>query len=203
LFISQASVSLYTNTNVFLVGLLAGNLQAGYFSAAEKLIRAAQGLIAPLSQAVFPHVNVLAARSHDLALRFTSRMLLWTGTIALSATFIFFVFARSVASLCFGNAATESAPIIRWIAFLPFLVAVSNVLGVQTMIPFGLDKQFSRILIVSGFINVSLAIPLIRIFAAQGAGASVLCTEIIVTTTMIFVLHRHNIPIYVRGRLSA
>jgi PST family polysaccharide transporter len=203
LFISQASVSLYTNTNVFLVGLLVGNLQAGYFSAAEKLIRAAQGLIAPLSQAVFPHVNALATRSRDLAVRFTSRILMWMSTISLLSSFLLLVFARPVALLCFGRAAVGSVPIIRWIAFLPFIVAVSNVLGIQTMIPFGLDRQFSRILIVAGLFNITLAIPLIKLFAAQGAGASVLFTEILVTTTIIFVLHRHNIPIYVGGRLSA
>jgi PST family polysaccharide transporter len=196
LFISQAAVSLYTNTNVFLVGLLAGNLQAGYFSAAEKLIRAAQGLIAPISQAVFPHVNALAARSRGLAVRFTSRILLWVGSISLVSSFLLLAFARPVALLCFGHAATGSVPIIRWIAFLPFIVAVSNVLGIQTMIPFGLDKQFSRILIVAGLFNVSLALPLIHLFAAQGAGASVLFTEIIVTITMIVVLRRHNIQIY-------
>jgi PST family polysaccharide transporter len=198
LFISQAAVSLYTNTNVFLVGLLAGNLQAGYFSAAEKLIRAAQGLIAPISQAVFPHVNALATRSRDLAVRFTSRILLWMGSISLLASFLLLVFARPVALLCFGHAATGSVPIIRWIAFLPFIVAVSNVLGVQTMIPFGFDRQFSRILIVAGVLNVSLAIPLIHLFAAQGAGASVLFTEIIVTIGMIAVLRHHNIQIYAR-----
>jgi PST family polysaccharide transporter len=203
LFVSTAAVSLYTNTNVFLVGLLAGNLQAGYFSAAEKLIRAMQGLITPIGQAVFPHVNALAARSRDLAIRFTSRMLLWTGFITLLSSLLLLVFARPVALLCFGHAAIGSVPIIRWIAFLPFLVAISNVLGVQTMIPFGLDKQFSRILIVAGLFNVSLAIPLIHLFAALGAGVSVLFTEIIVTITMIFVLRHHNIPIYSREKITA
>jgi len=202
LFISQAAVSLYTNTNVFLVGLLAGNLQAGYFSTAEKLIRAALGLIAPISQAVFPHVNALAIRSRDLVARFTSRILLWTGTITLFGSFILLFFARSVALICFGQAATGSVPIIRWISLLPFLLAISNVLGVQTMIPFGLDKQFSQILIVAGLFNVSLAGPLIYLFGARGAGASVLLTEIFVTTAMFLVLRCHDIRIYVGEKLS-
>jgi len=60
LFISTAAVSLYTNTNVFLVGILSGNIQAGYFSAAEKLVRAIQGLITPIMQALFPHISLLA-----------------------------------------------------------------------------------------------------------------------------------------------
>ena len=203
LFVSSAAVSLYTNTNVFLVGLFAGNLQAGYFSAAEKLIRAAQGLITPIGQAVFPHVNALARRSRDLALQFNSRLLLWSGSGTLISSLLLLLFARPVALLCFGHAATGSVPIIRWIAFLPFLVAVSNVLGIQTMVPFGLDRQFSRILIVAGLFNISVAIPLIRLFAAQGAGISVLLTEIIVTSAMIVVLKNHNIPVYAGGETLA
>ncbi len=202
LFVSTAAVSLYTNTNVFLVGLLAGNVQAGYFSIAEKLIRAMQGLINPIGQAVFPHVNALVARSRNLAVRFASRMLLLTGSFTLLLSCLLLLCARPIALLCFGHAATASVPIIRWIALLPFLVAVSNVLGVQIMIPLGLDKQFSRILIVAGLINVSLALPLIHRFAAQGAGASVLFTEIIVTISMIFVLRHHNIPVYAWEKLS-
>lgn len=203
LFVSSAAVSLYTNTNVFLVGLFAGHLQAGYFSAAEKLIRAAQGLITPIGQAVFPHVNTLARRSRDLAIRFNSRLLLWTGSATFLSSLLLLLFARPVASLCFGHAATGSVPIIRWIAFLPFIVAVSNVLGVQTMVPFGLDRQFSRILIVAGLFNVSVAIPLIRLCAAQGAGISVLLTEIIVASAMIVVLKQHNIPVYIGGETLA
>ena len=86
--------------------------------------------------------------------------------------------------------------VIRWVALLPFFAAVSNVLGVQTMVLFGLDKQFSRILIFAGVFNVALAIPLIRAFYAQGAGASVLCTECLIPLLMFMVLRRHKIPIF-------
>jgi PST family polysaccharide transporter len=121
------------------------------------------------------------------------------GSISLFASFLLLAFARPVALLCFGHAATGSVPIISWIAFLPFIVAVSNVLGVQTMIPFGFDRQFSRILIIAGVFNVSLAIPLIHLFAAQGAGASVLFTEVIVMAGMIVVLRHNKIQIYAKG----
>lgn len=195
LFVSTAAVSLYTNTNVFVVGILAGDLQAGYFSAAEKLIRAMQGLITPVSQAMFPHMSALAARSRRAALEFAVRMLRWMGTIAFAASLAILLLAAPVVAICFGKSGLGSVPIIRWIAFLPFLVAVSNVLGIQTMVTFGLDRQFSRILIFGGIFNVALAVPLVWLHAAQGAAMSVMGTETFVTVTMGVVLWRNKLQI--------
>jgi PST family polysaccharide transporter len=201
LFISTAAISLYTNTNVFLVGLIAGEAQAGYFSAAEKLIRAISGLIGPISQAFFPHVNFLARESKQLALRFISKTLRLTSLVTLVPSLIMLFFAAPLAHIIFGHAASGSPPIIRWIALLPFLIAVSNALGIQTMLCFGLDKQFSRILIGAGLLNVVLAVPLIHLFAARGAAMSVLLVEVGVNIAMIWELERRGIHVFRKASL--
>jgi O-antigen/teichoic acid export membrane protein len=72
-------------------------------------------------------------------------------------------------------------------------VTVNNLLGIQTMVALGLEKQFSRLLISAGVFNVILCLALVRLFAAQGAGAAVLTTELLVTATMIAVLRRHGV----------
>lgn len=197
LFISMAAISLYTNTNLVLVGLLAGNVQAGYFSAADKLVKAMAGLISPAMQAFFPHVNSLMQHSRAHALRSIAQILRWTaaGTFVVSALLIFL--AGPVATLVLGpGAAAGSIGVIRWIAFLPFLIGVSNVLGLQTMLPFGFDRQFSRILLASGILNIILGIPLIHFAGAEGAGISVLVTEACVTVTMVIFLQRNNIRVF-------
>ena len=193
LFLSTASIGLYTNTNVFLVGALAGNTEAGYFSAAERLLRGIQGLIVPVIQATFPHINALRVQSREIALRFLSRSLRWIGGLTLIPSAIMFLFASRVTLLCFGQGAGGSIPVVRWIAFLPVLSAISNVLGVNTMIPFGLDRQFSRIVLVAGVVNVLLASLLIRHFGAQGGGASILVAEVIVVSGIVISLQRNGI----------
>lgn len=193
LFISTAGVSLYSNTNVFLVGVLAGNVQAGYFAVAEKLIRAMAGMVAPVSQAMFPHVSSLASTSFDDAWRFTYRALKWLAALTMAMSLLLLIFANPIAWLCFGSRAIGCVPIIRWIALLPFLITMNTTLGVQTMVTFGLDKQFSRIMISGGIVNALMAIPLILMFAAQGAGACVLITETSIVIVMLIVLHRHGI----------
>jgi len=196
LFISTAGVSLYSNTNVFLVGMLSGNVQAGYFSVAEKLIRAMAGLVAPVSQAMFPHVSSLAEDSSEIALKFIFRALKWLGGLTIILSLILFLFARPIALLCFGHGAIGSIPIIRWIALLPFLITMNTTLGVQTMVTLGLDKQFSRIMILAGIANAVLAIPLILAFAAQGAGACVLVTETTIVVIMVLVLRQNGVNFF-------
>jgi heme A synthase len=71
------------------------------------------------------------------------------------------------------------------------------------MLTMGLDKQFSRILIAAGILNVVVGIPLISMFAAQGAGASVLLTETVVTLSMGIILQRNGISIRMRRAVAA
>jgi PST family polysaccharide transporter len=200
-FISTSAVSLYTNTNIFLVGLIAGDRQAGYFSAADKIIRALQNLITPLSQSIFPHINELASKSAKAAVVFIAKSLRWIASCTFLVSLSIFVLAPRIVTLLFGSQAGDSAAILRWTAFLPFLIGVSNVLGIQTMLTFRMDKLFSKILIVSGFLNVALAIPLIHLFLAPGAGMSVLITECAVTTAMTVVLINKGINVF-KGELS-
>jgi len=195
LFLSSSAMGLYTNTNVFLVGVLSGNEAAGYFSAAEKLLRAMQGLIVPVIQAAYPHVNSLRVESRERALEFVRRSLRWIGGLTLAPSLILFWFAKPITLLCFGSNAVGSVPIVRWIAFLPVLSAVSNVLGIITMIPFGLDKQFSRIVIFAGLLNIVIGVPLILCFGAEGAGASILLTELFVASGIVFQLEKHDLHV--------
>lgn len=203
LFVSTASISLYSNTNVFLVGLLAGDVQTGYFSAAEKLIRAIAGLVGPINQALFPYVTSLVRESPQAALAFITKSLKLTFVFTLVPAIAIYVLARPVALLCFGHAALGVVPVLRWIAPLPILITTSSVLGIQTMLAFGLDKQFSRILITAGVVNVIMGVPLILWLGAQGAGVSVLFAETFVALTIIVVLRRNGISISLRQKATA
>lgn len=195
LFVSTTAISLYTNTTVFLVGLIAGSTQAGLYSAAEKLARALHGLLLPACQAIFPHVSGLASRSRSATLHFTTQSLKWIGGISFIVSLSLLLFAKPIMLACLGPNGAGSVAVARWLALLPFLNALSNVLGVQTMVVLGFEKQFSRILIVAGIVNVALGIALIRLLGAVGAGASVLVTETLIPLLIITSLSRHEIHI--------
>jgi PST family polysaccharide transporter len=61
-FLSRISVSIFTYTNSFVLGLVCGNTAAGYYTAAEKLYQAYNQLLTPLTGVLFPYM----AKSRDI-----------------------------------------------------------------------------------------------------------------------------------------
>ena len=57
LFVSNLSTSLYTYSNIIILGALTNNTLVGIYSSMEKLILAIKGLFTPLFQAIFPYLS--------------------------------------------------------------------------------------------------------------------------------------------------
>jgi PST family polysaccharide transporter len=55
-FVSRISVSLYTISNTFVLGLVLGNVAVGYYAAAEKLYSAIQSMYGPLNNSLYPYM---------------------------------------------------------------------------------------------------------------------------------------------------
>jgi PST family polysaccharide transporter len=200
LFISSAAISLYTTSNLFLLGLLGNNVAVGYFSAAEKLIRAVNGALTPVTQAIYPHVNALISRSRETGLHFLRRSLRWIGGGALAVSVLLMASAGVVVRVLFGPEFLPAVAVVRWMAFLPFLVALSNIFGVQTMLSMGLRREFTKIVVMSGVLNVLLLVLLIPAYGAVGTAGAVLCSELLVTIAMGGVLYRNDIHLFVVRR---
>jgi PST family polysaccharide transporter len=195
LFVASAAGMLYATNNVFLVGLMAGNIEAGYFSAAEKTVRGVQGLLTPTTQAIYPHVSILAAESRQRAVSFIRKTLMWMGLMSLAPSVLLLAFARPVALILFGAAAQGSIAPLRWIALLPFILTISSVLGIQTMIPFGLERQLSRIYVTTGLASVLPLLALIHYFGATGGAAAILIIETYIVAVIWTTLKRHGVDL--------
>ena len=196
LFVSNAAGTLYATSNVFLVGLVAGNVEAGYFSAAEKITRSIQGMLGPVMQAIYPHVSTLAAESREIAIAFLRKSLAWIGLLSFVPSLVLLLFAAPIAHALFAHAAEGTITPLRWMAMLPFIIAVSGVLAIQTMIPFGMEKQLSRIYIVAAVGSLCFSVPLIYRFGAAGGATGVFVIETCIVLAMWIVLKRHDIDLW-------
>lgn len=203
IFLSMAAVSLYTSGNVFILGILTNATMAGYYSAAEKLVRAAMGAWGPLQQAVFPHITQLASESRQAGLRFAGKILIVQGGMGAALSIGLFATAPWVVPVVLGHTFQPSIMILRILAVLPFLIAVSNVLGFQVMVPFKKDGAFAEALAAAGLLNVGLAVALVPHWQGSGMAFSVACSEFIVTASMLLYLKRHDLVPYLRPEQEA
>ena len=58
-FASTSAISLYTTSTVVILGFLSGTTAVGYFNAANTIRNAVQGLLNPITQAIYPRINYL------------------------------------------------------------------------------------------------------------------------------------------------
>lgn len=193
IFISTAAVSLYTTSNILILGLLSNNTIVGYYSAAEKIARTGQKLLNPISQTIYPHINRLVLDSKERALHFIRKVLLIIGGMSFFISMGLFILASPIVYFILGQQFKDAVVILHILAFLPFIIALNNIFGIQTMLTFNMKEEFSKLIISAGVINILLAIVLVPLFQHVGTAISVLVTETYVTVTMYVFLHRKGI----------
>jgi PST family polysaccharide transporter len=185
LFLSMASVSLYTVGNAFILGLLTNPTVVGYYSAVEKIVKAVLGLLGPIAQAAYPRFSKMASESKELALLWGRRTLVLMSCLGGALSIALFLGAPFIVHIVLGPDYEPSVMVMRVLAALPLLIGASNVLGIQLMIPFGRDKAFTSILFSAGLINIALAILLAPIWQESGMAAAVLLSEAFVVVAML------------------
>jgi PST family polysaccharide transporter len=196
MFLYQAALTLYTSANGFILGLFAQPAQVGYYAGAEKISRGLQTPLIPLSRAVFPRVSYLAVHSRDRAARIAKLSLTVMGLGGSVLGAIAYFLSPLMVRSALGAAYQPAVPVLRVLAGLTPVMALSNALGIQWMLPLGLDTTFNRIVLGAGILNIVLAIVLAPLFAQMGMAWAVLTSEIFVATAMYVALRwRHLDPL--------
>lgn len=196
LFGSRISISLYTILVPLALGWMAGPVAVGYFALADKIRNAAQSCLAPLSQALFPRMSHLYANDPAAAFVLLKRSAIFVLVVSGGVSILLWWLAEALVLVLAGPGFAPAAEVLRWLAFLPLVIGLSNLLGVQVMLPMQLNGPFNAILVGIGVVSLLIVWPLVEMLAATGAAQTILVTELLVTCSMGAFLWR-------RGHLSA
>ena len=193
IFITQISVSLFTNTNTFILGLFTNNQIVGKYAIAEKIVRAAIFLSAPIGSAIYPRASILFSESQVQALRFLKKVLIAGSAIFGFLSVSLFVFADFLVLLISGQKSNEIAILIRIMSILPLSVFVDNIFGTQIMINLNMKKQLMWIIIIGGTFSLVLQIILVPLVKATGTAIGYLGAETVILLLMIDAVRRVGI----------
>jgi PST family polysaccharide transporter len=195
LFVSKAATTLYTTCNTIILGLAADPAYVASYVGGDRIVRAVQCLQQPLSQAVFPHIGRLASQSRKTAAAFAGRLARIVAVVMLLLSVGLFVTAPYLGRLVLGPQFGSSTIVIRILSFLPLIIGLSNVFGIQVMVNFGMKRTMTKVLAAAGFLNVALALILVVHWRHVGISVAVLVTEIFVTTVMYVILRRRGLDV--------
>lgn len=199
IFTSTIAINLYTASNIVFLGLLTNNTIVGYFSGAQKIIQNINQLISPVTQAIYPYVSKTASNSKNDALKFLRKIVLILGGGNFIGSILIFIFAEWIVDILLGEGYEQSVLLLRILAFLPFIISLSNIFGIQTMLVFGMKKQFNKVLLSAAIVNTVIVLPMIYFYQAIGVSISMTITETFVTLSMYYILRKNNIDL-IRGK---
>jgi len=194
-FVSTLSISINTYAGIFILGLLTNDTIVGYYSAAERLIRAIQRILWAISQSVYPYMNKLAAESRERALILLRKMVFFIGGGFLIVSIIILINAKLIVNAILGAQYSASVSVLSILSILPFILTISNIYGIQTMIPFDMKKPYSMIMIMTAGVNVFGSLFMTHYFKHIGLSITVLFTEIFSILLMFFYLRNKKINI--------
>lgn len=196
--------TVYTSSPVLFLGLLADHSAVAFYSLAEKPVRAAIALSTlPMSIVVFPRISALVHESLHEAAVFLRRLVCLAGGGAFLLSCAIFLGRGQILSLVFGTVAAPSIPVLGYLAWLPVLSMMTNILSIQTMVPFGMSRLVSRVLLAAAFLHLALLLPFAYYMGAEGASISVVLTDLFMSGCMAILLARKGLLSVLAGKSAA
>ncbi len=193
MFLFRSSMSLYGAGNAFILGLFASPEAVGFYAGAEKLARALMGLLVPVHQSLYPRLSNLVQHNRPAANRLARFSMFLMSSVGMALSLAALLGAPWAVPFILGDRFTASIPVLQIMAALPLLDALGTMFGVLWMVPLGLDRQFNRIILAGGALNLLLAVALAPRFAQIGMAAAVVTTEIFVTLALYGILRRRGL----------
>ncbi|GHD66837.1 flippase [Jeongeupia chitinilytica] len=180
LFLSALSTNLYTTSTAVLLGWFASPVQVGYFAAANKLTYTVQGLIGPLVQATYPRIAQLASHDKPAAVALIGKAFRMQGAAGLGLTLVLMLGAPWIVPLLLGKGMLDSVETLIWLSPVVLLGALSYVYGLQSLLPFGDERYYSKVLVAAGVVNVGLLLLLLPGRGAVAAAQIVVAVEVFI-----------------------
>lgn len=195
LFVSNVAITVYTGINTVILGFLSSDLVVGYYAAAEKLIKAGLGLQGQIASVFYPHISQKLSVSRDEGVRLMRIGFVATMFFAIPATVGVFFYAPLAVDLMFGEEFLRSLLPLKLMAGLFVVIGISNVLGIQILLPLGCRRDVMETTIGAGIVNVVLLFVLVPLYLETGAALAFVGAEVVVTFWMYLKVKRHKLNI--------
>ncbi|MCS6869294.1 oligosaccharide flippase family protein, partial [Thermus sp.] len=193
MFFFRSVVTLYTAANPILLSLFVPPAQVGLYAGAERLTKAILALVEPLNRAFLPRLAHLVRQDRGRGGALATRLFWSMGGIALLGALGCYLLAPLGTALLLGPGYEGAVPLMRILALLLPLVALSNLLGLQWMLALGLDRPFNAIILGAGVLNLLLGSLFAFLFGAPGLAWAVVLAEASVTGGMLLYLGRKGL----------
>lgn len=198
-FVSNLSISLYTSTLPFFLGVFGTTQQVAYFTIPNKIISIVRMAFEPVTQTFFPHFSNLSVTKEWNKINSLRQKLLIGGLLSLSMVcLIIFAFAPELLSKLFKVNSPESIFNLRIQIFIPVILWFHVIFGFFFIIVHNLKKLYSNIILWSSIISIPVTLLLIYYFKDIGASWALLLVEFFIGLAYIYYYFKNKNIVYAK-----
>jgi len=187
LFAMSVSVSIYTNLDKVMLGILSGDEAVGYYTSANKMIKSIIVLVTSLGTVLLPRISYYIKNNQiEEVNRLINKSLNFILLMAIPAAIGVFMLAKSIIIIFAGGEYMEAITTIKILSPVIIVIAIGNLFGVQILISYGKEKLTLISTSIGAISNFLLNFLLIPQFQHNGAALSTLIAEFLVMITQFY-----------------
>ena len=204
LFFSMSiATTIYTNLDKLMLGFMKDDDAVGYYGAAVKIKNILMGIVTSASMVLLPRASHFVDKGlMDEFYRILKRTMHLIVLMAIPLAVYFMMYSAD--GITFISGTGYEGAIIPMIILMPTLVliGITNVSGIQMMVPLGMEKEVLYSEIVGAVIDLVLNAVLIPKFSVIGAAIGTLVAEIGVTIYQMNVVKKQPVKLFAELKLK-
>ncbi len=183
--------SIYTNLDTVMLKFISGDEQTGYYNAAVYVKTALVSLVISLGTVLLPRLSYYIEKGMQKEFkRMTSHALSFVLLISLPLAVYFMLFAEEGIGFLSGPAYAPAAISMRLIMPTIIFIGLSNILGMQILVPTGRERNVLLAVIAGSVVDLIINLWLIPTFGSCGATIGTLVAEFVVVLIEAVVLRQ-------------
>lgn len=195
----SVATTIYTNMDSAMLGVLRGTGENGYYDVAVKVKNILVSVVSSLGTVLLPRMSFYVSNKRkDEFDRLSQKAMKFILELSLPLCLYFMLFAPLAVDLLAGSRFGPSVRPMRIIMPTLVLIGLTNVIGMQMMVPLGLERQVLYSEIAGAAVNVAANAFLIPGFGCAGAAMGTVAAELTVFLVQAFVM-RGRVPALLAG----
>ncbi len=180
-FALSIAATVYTNLDITMLGFLKGDTDVGYYNAAVRIKTILVSVVTSLGAVLLPRASYYIENGmKEEFFRITRKALNFVAIFATPLMLYFMLFAKD--GIFFLSGEKYVGSILPMQVIMPTLVFIgmSNILGIQMLVPLGREKVVLCSEIAGAFVNCVINVNLIPQLGAVGAAIGTVVAEFVV-----------------------
>ncbi len=191
LFAMTCASTIYTNLDTVMLGFMATNADVGYYNAAVKIKSLLVAVVTSLGTVLLPRASYYIEKGFfDEFKKISSKALNFTFVIAIPMIVYFTFFSKECIFFLSGTEFESSILPMQVIMPTLLFIGLTNILGIQILIPLGKERYVLYSTIVGALIDLVLNALLIPELKSTGAAIGTLVAEISVFIVQLILINK-------------